>query len=148
MSRVVIKHGGSLRNTHEVKNPFRIHSQHYMKPLSIHKFTSNKWLGFSHPLPLYTTDLITYTSGSTQCYEACSVYLWFPSRLNTIRHLWRTQSTLQHCLQLTLIGVTLRIEFLATDREARVRFPALPEKSSGSETGSTQPREYNWGATW
>jgi hypothetical protein len=30
---------------------------------------------------------------------------------------------------------------LATDPEARVRFPALPEKSSGSGTGSTQPRE-------
>jgi hypothetical protein len=30
------------------------------------------------------------------------------------------------------------------DPEARVRFPALPEKkSSGSGTGSTQPREYN-----
>jgi hypothetical protein len=39
-------------------------------------------------------------------------------------------------------------EFLATDPEARFRFPALQvEKSSGSETGSTQPREYNWGAT-
>jgi hypothetical protein len=36
------------------------------------------------------------------------------------------------------------IMFLATDPEARVRFPALPEKkSSGSGTGSTQPREYN-----
>jgi hypothetical protein len=34
-------------------------------------------------------------------------------------------------------------EFLATDPEARVRFPALPKKSSGSGTGSTQPREYN-----
>jgi hypothetical protein len=35
-------------------------------------------------------------------------------------------------------------EFLATDMEARVRFPSLPEKkSSGSGTGSTQPREYN-----
>jgi hypothetical protein len=42
-------------------------------------------------------------------------------------------------------------EFLATDPEARVRFPALPDflwgkkgkKSSGSGTGSTQPREYN-----
>jgi hypothetical protein len=33
---------------------------------------------------------------------------------------------------------------MATDTEARVRFPALPEKkSSGSGTGSTQPREYN-----
>jgi hypothetical protein len=43
-------------------------------------------------------------------------------------------------------------EFLATDPEARVRFPALPdflkeqkkkENSSGSGTGSTQPHEYN-----
>jgi hypothetical protein len=36
-------------------------------------------------------------------------------------------------------------EFLATDPEVRVRFPALPHflRSSGSGTGSTQPREYN-----
>jgi hypothetical protein len=36
-------------------------------------------------------------------------------------------------------------EFLATDPEVRVRFPALPDflRSSGSGTGSTQPREYN-----
>jgi hypothetical protein len=35
-------------------------------------------------------------------------------------------------------------EFLATDPEARVRFPALPKKKgSGSGTGPTQPREYN-----
>jgi hypothetical protein len=33
---------------------------------------------------------------------------------------------------------------LATDPEARVRFPAIQEKKrSGSGTGSTQPREYN-----
>ena len=33
---------------------------------------------------------------------------------------------------------------------SRVRFPALPDflSSSGSGTGSTQPREVNWGATW
>jgi hypothetical protein len=36
-------------------------------------------------------------------------------------------------------------EFLATDSEVRVRFLALPHflSSSGSGTGSTQPREYN-----
>jgi hypothetical protein len=36
-------------------------------------------------------------------------------------------------------------EFLATDPEVRVRFPALPDflRSSGSGTGSPQPREYN-----
>ena len=35
-------------------------------------------------------------------------------------------------------------------QRSRVRFPALPDflSSSGSETGSTQPREVNWGATW
>jgi hypothetical protein len=35
-------------------------------------------------------------------------------------------------------------------QRTRVRFPALPDflRSSGSGTGSTQPREDNWGATW
>jgi hypothetical protein len=37
------------------------------------------------------------------------------------------------------------IEFLATDPEVRVRFPALPDclRSSESGTGSIQPHEYN-----
>jgi hypothetical protein len=41
-------------------------------------------------------------------------------------------------------------EFLATDPKVRVRFPALPDflRNILSGTGSTQPREYNWGATW
>ena len=35
-------------------------------------------------------------------------------------------------------------------QRSRVRFPAPPDflSSSGSGTGSTQPREINWGATW
>jgi hypothetical protein len=35
-------------------------------------------------------------------------------------------------------------------QKSLVRFPALPDflKSSGSGTGSTQPCEDNWGATW
>jgi hypothetical protein len=35
-------------------------------------------------------------------------------------------------------------------KRSLVRFPALPDflRSSGSRTGSTQPHEYNWGATW
>jgi hypothetical protein len=42
------------------------------------------------------------------------------------------------------IYIYIYIYTMATDPEARVRFPALSEKkSSGSGTGSTQPREYN-----
>jgi hypothetical protein len=35
-------------------------------------------------------------------------------------------------------------------QRSRVRFPAVPDflRSSGSGTGSTQPCEDNWGATW
>jgi hypothetical protein len=46
--------------------------------------------------------------------------------------------------------VVLWSEFPATDLEVRVRFPAIPDfpSSSGSGTGSNQPREYNSGATW
>jgi hypothetical protein len=41
-------------------------------------------------------------------------------------------------------------EFLAVDLDVRVRFPSLLDvlKSNGSETESSQPRDYNWGATW
>jgi O-antigen ligase len=41
-------------------------------------------------------------------------------------------------------GVWLQIQ------RSRIRFPALPNflRSSGSGTGSTQPRQDNWGATW
>jgi hypothetical protein len=41
-------------------------------------------------------------------------------------------------------------EFLAADAEVRVRLPALPDfqRSTGSGTESTQPRECNGGATW
>jgi hypothetical protein len=45
--------------------------------------------------------------------------------------------------------LSLGSEFLATDPEVRVSFPVLPDflRSSGSGMGSTQPREYNCGAT-
>jgi hypothetical protein len=42
------------------------------------------------------------------------------------------------------VSVVRWSEFRATDPEARVRFPELHFlRSSGSVTGSTQPREYN-----
>jgi hypothetical protein len=46
--------------------------------------------------------------------------------------------------------IFMQIFINSTDPEARVRFPPLPNflRSSGAGTGSTQPREYKWGATW
>jgi hypothetical protein len=47
-------------------------------------------------------------------------------------------------ISFSLLFSAIWSEFLAIDPEARVQFPALPEKkSSGSGTGSSQPREYN-----
>jgi hypothetical protein len=63
-----------------------------------------------------------------------------------------------HCLKLSLLALQVSVRniinverlcslvvYLSTDPEVRVRFPALPDflRSSGSGTGSTQPREYN-----
>jgi cellulose synthase/poly-beta-1,6-N-acetylglucosamine synthase-like glycosyltransferase len=42
----------------------------------------------------------------------------------------------------------IRSEFLITDPEAGFDSRHYQKKSSGSGRGSTQPREYNWGATW
>jgi hypothetical protein len=56
------------------------------------------------------------------------------------------------CVLCVTASVVYWSEFLTTDPEALVRFPALPDflvggrkrkTSSGSGTGSTQPREYN-----
>jgi hypothetical protein len=46
-------------------------------------------------------------------------------------------------IRLHTASVVWRSEFLPTDLEVRVRFPALPDflRISGSGTGSTQPRE-------
>ena len=57
------------------------------------------------------------------------------------------------CFQLTIYGPTLWSSgqsFWLQIQRSRVRFPALPDflSSSRSGTGSTQPREVNWGATW
>ena len=55
----------------------------------------------------------------------------------------------KHCLCPTTGAQSLEICRLQIQRP-RVRSPALPDflSSSGSGTGSTQPREVNWGVTW
>jgi hypothetical protein len=54
------------------------------------------------------------------------------------------------CRKCLTTSVVYWAEFLGADPEVRVRFPALPDflRSSESGTGSTQPRQYNWGAAW
>jgi hypothetical protein len=63
------------------------------------------------------------------------------------------QLTVSRNMTLTLTFETASVvqwsESLATDPEVWVQFPALSDfpRSSGSATRSTQPREYNRGAT-
>jgi hypothetical protein len=58
------------------------------------------------------------------------------------RNYWKG-NIFKHVFVIATASVVWWSEFLATDPVARVRFSALPEKkSSGSGTGSTQPREY------
>jgi hypothetical protein len=78
-------------------------------------------------------------NGTLQEYSSVFIYTLFSLRAN-----FDTVSNY------TAASMVLGSEFLFTDPEVRVRFPALPDfmRSSGSGTGSTQPREYNWGATW
>jgi NADH-ubiquinone oxidoreductase chain 2 len=75
--------------------------------------------------------------------------LYFYLRLSYSRFIILTEETKWNTWSSTK---NIRITYgtiLSSGLETRVRFPALPEKkSSGSGTGSTQPREYNWGATW
>jgi hypothetical protein len=77
-----------------------------------------------------------------------NAYYNFNFNLRTVVWLCRQKENLLHLLRFKfmLLGIyeVWWSEFLATDPEARVRFPALPEKkSSGSGTGFTKPREYN-----
>jgi hypothetical protein len=57
---------------------------------------------------------------------------------------WRNSFSLPLRLSRLVVAVSV------SRQRFRVRFPALPYflSSCGSETGSTQTREDNWGATW
>jgi hypothetical protein len=72
----------------------------------------------------------------------------FPKLKFSFTIMWQTLS--REVFDNGTASVVKRSEFLATDPDVRVRFPALPDfpRCSGSGTGCTQTREYNWGATW
>jgi hypothetical protein len=74
-------------------------------------------------------------------------YMPHPAQRN---YFWKIKKYRHSVYELREVCRPMRYQvmgFLATDPEVRVRFPALPDfpKSSGSGTGSTQTREYNWG---
>jgi hypothetical protein len=78
----------------------------------------------------------------------CSTVKYACCQAENIGSLFLTTSVPQSELSDVLM-MTMMVE-VATDLGIRVRFSALPDFliCSGSGTGSAQPREYNWGATW
>ena len=70
---------------------------------------------------------------------------------------WASTSHLMFCHKFSDYTSCIRPPLWSSDQSfwlqiqrSRVRSPALPDflSSSGSGTGSTQPRKVNWGATW
>jgi hypothetical protein len=85
-------------------------------------------------------------------------YLWYIVLTEQIsRNAYNENVSVIHYLRQLEPGVVVSESSFGPEREIilinackyelRVRFPALPDFLS-SGTGSTQPREYNWGATW
>jgi hypothetical protein len=85
--------------------------------------------------------------GTPDLDESCQSLLLFCTNVSSYRT--ATNNFVKNNLLLTAF-VVYRLEFLATDPEVQVRFPALTDflRSSGSGTGYTQPCEHNWWATW
>jgi hypothetical protein len=78
-------------------------------------------------------------------------YLFLPDPFLFIIHHGPTIRSYELCASGDVISLSIPTasvvkwsEFLATDPEVRVRFPALPDflRGSGSGTGSNEPREY------
>jgi hypothetical protein len=69
--------------------------------------------------------------------------------------LWRVKICLTNSLYLFIYDLVTRPPLWSSGQSSwlQIRRPGLDsrhyrKKNSGSGTGSTQPREYNWGATW
>jgi hypothetical protein len=86
--------------------------------------------------------------------------LWLHSHMNTsssarLIFKWLSLSEGSRAQRMTTVSTRPPLwssgqSFWLQIQRYRVRFPELPDflRSNGSGTGSTQPREYNWGATW
>jgi hypothetical protein len=94
-------------------------------PYAVHNFQGNLWILHFCALLYVTSVLMIYLRVlSIAVTTRSSVLGW-----------WRTASM---------------VWWSELDSEVWVRFSALPDflRSSGTGTGSTQPPEYKWGATW
>jgi hypothetical protein len=86
--------------------------------------------------------------------------LWLPSTFSSVQVLLQNvsvhfSSMLSTCPSHLIIDFIILIigywpPLLSSGQSSWVRFPAQPDflRSSESGTGSTQPREDNWGTTW
>ena len=125
--------------------------------------------GYEHALRIcnsycfFTATMVERMRLIVPLYAHCLSCLMFPAIFYSV---WLLSSGLVRCKQphssLTMYCDTILHDkkYLILDcniflsivqiQRSRVRFPALPDflSSSGSGTGSTQPCEVNWGATW
>ena len=104
---------------------------------------------------LYDTESAVFSVFEFRCY---SFHFHASITITVSNHNQHTFTNIfikqQLVMALSVVGCDWRffscLSFWLQIQRSRVRSPALPDflRSSGSGTGSTQPREVNWGATW
>jgi hypothetical protein len=117
----------------------------------------------SHPIPLWSViifsshlrlDLLNKIMFSGFHIKVLCVFLISPMYAICLNHLTVVLNTQIYFIKRSIMKL---LNLWSSDQtswlqilRSWVPFPALPDflRSSGSGTGSTQPREYNWWATW
>jgi hypothetical protein len=94
--------------------------------------------------------MVKWTSCRRPVYTFPFCKIW-PSKVSDCGSYWKSLSL--HVTQIADLSMGSLCGLVVRVLDYRCRGPgfdsrALQKKSSGSGTGSTQPCEYNWGATW